>query len=190
MFVFSLFLWPSPAVALVGAIVLPIAVQSGLTPLAAAMAMNLFGHGFALSYDAVIQGAPAISAGAADISTTDILSKGRPLFWIMGITCVCSAFLLNRMTLAGQRKNEDQRNDLKITDLPEKQEDSGEETPEEKGIGRSNIPPLLRLWRSYSHCFSYGYPVYVLIQIKGRRCHQPGCGDCSYSYVCGRGHGV
>ena len=29
MFVFSLFLWPSPAVALVGAIVLPIAVQSG-----------------------------------------------------------------------------------------------------------------------------------------------------------------
>ena len=56
MFVFSLFLWPSPAVALVGAIVLPIAVQSGLTPLAAAMAMNLFGHGFALSYDAVIQG--------------------------------------------------------------------------------------------------------------------------------------
>lgn len=133
MFVFSLFLWPSPAVALVGAIVLPIAVQSGLTPLAAAMAMNLFGHGFALSYDAVIQGAPAISAGAADISTTDILSKGRPLFWIMGITCVCSAFLLNRMTLAGQRKNEDQRNNLKITDLPEKQEDSGEETPEEKG---------------------------------------------------------
>ena len=35
--------------------------------------------------------------------------------------------------MAGQRKNEDQRNNLKITDLPEKQEDSGEETPEEKG---------------------------------------------------------
>lgn len=106
MFVFSLFLWPSPAVALVGAIILPIAVQSGLTPLAAAMAMNLFGHGFALSYDAVIQGAPAISAGAADISTTDILSKGRPLFWIMGLTCVCSAFLLNRVTIIGKRKTE------------------------------------------------------------------------------------
>ena len=107
MFVFSLFLWPSPAVALVGAIVLPIAVQSGLTPLAAAMAMNLFGHGFALSYDAVIQGAPAISAGAADISTADILSKGRLLFWIMGITCVCSAFLLNRVTITGKRKTEE-----------------------------------------------------------------------------------
>lgn len=69
--------------------------------------MNLFGHGFALSYDAVIQGAPAISAGAADISTADILSKGRPLFWIMGITCVCSAFLLNRVTITGKSKTEE-----------------------------------------------------------------------------------
>ena len=69
--------------------------------------MNLFGHGFALSYDAVIQGAPAISAGAADISTADILSKGRLLFWIMGITCVCSAFLLNRVTITGKRKTEE-----------------------------------------------------------------------------------
>ena len=56
MLVFSLFLWPSPSVALVGAIMLPFAVRAGLTPLAAAMAMNLFGHGIALSYDLVIQG--------------------------------------------------------------------------------------------------------------------------------------
>ena len=43
MFVFSLFLWPSPSVALVGTIMLPFAVKAGLNPLAAAMAMNLFG---------------------------------------------------------------------------------------------------------------------------------------------------
>ncbi len=55
MFLFSLFLWPSPSVALVGAIMIPFAVRAGLSPLAAAMAMNLFGHGFALSYDVVIQ---------------------------------------------------------------------------------------------------------------------------------------
>lgn len=65
MFLFSLFLWPSPSVALIGAIILPIAIHSGLSPLFAAMAMNLAGHGFALSYDAMIQGAPAISARAA-----------------------------------------------------------------------------------------------------------------------------
>ena len=77
MLLFSLFLWPSPSVALVGAIMLPFAVKTGLNPLLAAMSMNLFGHGIALSYDLVIQGAPAISAGAAGIETTAILSEGK-----------------------------------------------------------------------------------------------------------------
>ena len=58
MFLFSLFLWPSPSVALVGAILLPFAGKTGLSPMMAAMAMNLFGHGMALSYDLVVQGAP------------------------------------------------------------------------------------------------------------------------------------
>ncbi len=99
MLVFSLFLWPSPSVALVGAIMLPFAVRAGLTPLAAAMAMNLFGHGIALSYDLVIQGAPAISASAAGISASQILSEGRPVFWVMGLTTVLSAFFLNRKSM-------------------------------------------------------------------------------------------
>ena len=96
MFLFSLFLWPSPSIALIGAIMLPFAIKAGLNPLAAAMAMNLFGHGFALSYDLVIQGAPSITAGAASITASDILTKGRPLFLVMGIVTVVSAYLLNR----------------------------------------------------------------------------------------------
>ena len=96
MFLFSLFLWPSPSVALVGAIMLPFAVKSGLNPLAAAMAMNLFGHGFALSYDVVIQGAPAISAGAAGLDASSILRQAWPLFWAMGVVTVLSAYVLNR----------------------------------------------------------------------------------------------
>ena len=99
MFLFSLFLWPSPSVALVGAIMLPFAVMAGLNPLAAAMAMNLFGHGFALSYDVVIQGAPAISAGAAGLDTSSILRQAWPLFWMMGIVTVLSAYVLNRSQL-------------------------------------------------------------------------------------------
>ena len=99
MFLFSLFLWPSPSVALVGAIMLPFAVKAGLNPLAAAMAMNLFGHGFALSYDVVIQGAPAISAGAAGLDTPDILQQAWPLCWMMGIVTVLSAYVLNRSRL-------------------------------------------------------------------------------------------
>ena len=96
MFLFSLFLWPSPSVALVGAIMLPFAVKAGLNPLAAAMAMNLFGHGFVLSYDVVIQGAPAISAGAAGLDASSILRQAWPLFWAMGVVTVLSAYVLNR----------------------------------------------------------------------------------------------
>lgn len=99
MLIFSLFLWPSPSVALVGAIMLPFAVRAGLNPLMAAMAMNLFGHGIALSYDLVIQGAPAISAGAAGIPTSAVLTEGRPVFLVMSTATVLSAFLLNRNSL-------------------------------------------------------------------------------------------
>ena len=66
------------------------------------MAMNLFGHGFALSYDFVIQGAPAVSAGAAGITTTGILHQAWPVFWVMGIVTVCSAYLLNREEMEGR----------------------------------------------------------------------------------------
>lgn len=100
MLICSLFLWPSPSVALLGTIMLPFAVKAGLKPLAAAMAINLFGHGIGLSYDFVIQGAPAISASSAGITTGELLSTGRPLFIVMGVSTVVFAFLLNRKSLS------------------------------------------------------------------------------------------
>ncbi len=99
MMIFSLFLWPSPSVALVGAIMLPLAIRKGLNPLMAAMAMNLFGHGFALSYDFVIQGAPAISAASAGIDTIEVVTAGTPLFLTMGIVTVAAAFMMNRRSI-------------------------------------------------------------------------------------------
>lgn len=115
MLLFSLFLWPSPSVALVGAIMLPFAVKAGLRPLAAAMAMNLFGHGIALSYDVVIQGAPAISAGAAGVTTSQILTEGRPVFLIMGAATVISAFLIHRKTLAAPHTSDTKAADRRRT---------------------------------------------------------------------------
>lgn len=99
MMIFSFFLWPSPSVALVGAIMLPLAIGKGLNPLIAAMAMNLFGHGFALSSDFIIQGAPAVSAAAAGIETQAVIHTGLPLFLTMGIVTVVSAYLLNRKAM-------------------------------------------------------------------------------------------
>ena len=67
MMTISFFFWPSPAVALMGAILLPVAVRVGLPPIGVAIAMNLFGHGIALSGDFVIQGAPKLTADAAGL---------------------------------------------------------------------------------------------------------------------------
>ncbi|MFV0314800.1 MAG: citrate transporter [Anaerotignum sp.] len=106
MLIFSLFLWPSPSVALVGAILVPLAVKKGLTPIAAAMAINLFGHGIALSSDLVIQGAPSVTAAAAGIETQDVMLYGFPLFLTMSVVTVVSAFLLNKKSMINKNTND------------------------------------------------------------------------------------
>lgn len=96
MMVISWFFWPSPAVALLGAVLLPVAVRVGLPALGVAMAMNLFGHGIALSGDFIIQGAPKLTADAAGIPVSEVISASIPLVVVMGIVTVTTAFFLLR----------------------------------------------------------------------------------------------
>jgi TRAP-type C4-dicarboxylate transport system permease large subunit len=74
MMVTSFFFWPSPAVALIGAVLLPAAVRVELPALGAAIAMNLFGHGIALSGDYIIQGAPKLTADAAGLPVSEVMA--------------------------------------------------------------------------------------------------------------------
>lgn len=92
MMVISWFFWPSPAVALLGAVLLPVAIRAGLPALGVAMAMNLFGHGIALSGDFVIQAAPKLTADAAGLPVSDVLSASIPLVFIMGAVTTLTAF--------------------------------------------------------------------------------------------------
>lgn len=97
MMVISWFFWPSPAVALLGAVLLPVAIRAGLPALGVAMAMNLFGHGIALSSDFVIQGAPKLTADAAGIPVGAVISASIPLVITMGVvTTVVAFYLLKR----------------------------------------------------------------------------------------------
>lgn len=60
------------------------------------MAMNLFGHGIALSSDFVIQGAPKLTADAAGIAVGDVVSASIPLVITMGVVTTLVAFFLLR----------------------------------------------------------------------------------------------
>jgi hypothetical protein len=92
MMIISWFFWPSPAVALLGAVLLPVALRVGLPALGVAMAMNLFGHGIALSGDFIIQAAPKLTADAAGLQVNEVIQASIPLVFTMGIVTTIVAF--------------------------------------------------------------------------------------------------
>lgn len=106
MMVTSWFFWPSPAVALIGAVLLPVALRVGLPALGAAVAMNLFGHGIALSGDYIIQGAPKLTADAAGIPVSSVMQASIPLVIVMGVvTTVTAYWMMRRDQKSGKWRN-------------------------------------------------------------------------------------
>jgi hypothetical protein len=89
-------IWPSPAIALVGALLLPAAIAVGLPPICAAMSISMFGYGCALATDFVIQGAPSISAKAAGIPVTDVMASSFPLLIVFALIALPLSYLSAR----------------------------------------------------------------------------------------------
>ncbi|MBU5591331.1 hypothetical protein KQI89_06120 [Clostridium sp. MSJ-4] len=113
MMIISWFFWPSPAVALVGAIFLPIAKRAGLPAMGVAVSMNLFGHGIALSSDYIIQAAPKITADAAGIDPSVVIKSSVPLVIVMGVVTTVTAFILLRRDIKSgvlSEKDEGEKN--------------------------------------------------------------------------------
>lgn len=92
--VISLFFWPTPAVPLVGALLIPAAIRAGLPPMLAAMALALAGQGMALAGDVVIQGAPGLTAKSAGIATELVTWRGGLLTLITGTVAIALGYLL------------------------------------------------------------------------------------------------
>jgi len=78
-------IWPSPAIALVGALLLPGAIKAGLSPINAAMAISMFGYGCALTTDYIIQGAPGITAKAANVAVGEVMWKSLPMLIVWAL---------------------------------------------------------------------------------------------------------
>lgn len=80
----SLFFWPTPAVPLIGAVLVPVAIRAGLRPLAAGFTVAIAGQGMALSSDYVIRVAPGLSATAANTDATVVADRAFVLSLIVG----------------------------------------------------------------------------------------------------------
>ncbi|MDO1482643.1 permease [Rhodococcus rhodochrous] len=105
-YLLSLFFWPTPALALIGAVLLPAAIKAGLPPLGAALALAISGQGMALASDYVIGLAPSISASGAGVPADDIADRALVLSLIVGLTAATLAwFLTVRREIA--RRNRD-----------------------------------------------------------------------------------
>jgi hypothetical protein len=98
-FVISLFFWPTPAVPLIGALLIPAAIRAGLPAMGAAMAIAIAGQGMALSSDYVMQVAPMLSAKGAGVSTASVADKGFILSLITGVIAIGGAYLMHRKAI-------------------------------------------------------------------------------------------
>ncbi|MGZ3325839.1 MAG: hypothetical protein ACXU85_01680 [Xanthobacteraceae bacterium] len=101
-YVISLFFWPTPAVPLVSAVLLPAAIAAGLPPLGGALAIAIAGQGMALSSDYVIGVAPGISAKAAGaaVSAAVVADRALVLSLITGIIALVLAYVSIRKSIA------------------------------------------------------------------------------------------
>ncbi len=92
-YLISLFFWPTPAVPLIGAILLPAAIRAGLPAMGGAVAIAIAGQGMALSSDYVIQVAPGLSAVSAGVDTSVVADRALVLSVVTGLVAVVIAFI-------------------------------------------------------------------------------------------------
>jgi len=113
-YVISLFFWPTPAVPLICALLVPAAVRAGLPAMTAAVAIALAGQGMALSSDYIVQVAPSLSATSAGIDAGTVADKSLILSVIAGGIAILLAYFMYRK---GIRTKDDPRNETELNTL-------------------------------------------------------------------------
>jgi hypothetical protein len=93
-YVFSLFFWPTPTLALIAAILLPAAIRAGLSPMGGAIAIAIAGQGMALASDYVIGVAPSLSASGAGVPASEIADRALVISWIVGGVAMTMSYVL------------------------------------------------------------------------------------------------
>jgi hypothetical protein len=90
----SLFFWPTPAVPLIGAVLVPVAIRAGLRPMAVGLVIAIAGQGMALSSDYVIRVAPGLSAKAAGVDPNVVADRAMVLSLVVGGVALAVGYLM------------------------------------------------------------------------------------------------
>jgi len=106
MLILSWFIWPTPAVALLGALVLPMAIVGGLPPIIAGMSLSIFGKGIGLSSDFIIQGTPSITSKMTGIPVGDLMAASIPVWATVSIVAATSAFYIAHKAIKASKTNQ------------------------------------------------------------------------------------
>lgn len=93
-YMISLFFWPTPAVPLIGAVLIPVAIRAGLRPMAVAFTVAIAGQGMALSSDFVIRVAPGLSATAAGANAEVVANRAMIMSLIVGFLALGIGYAL------------------------------------------------------------------------------------------------
>jgi hypothetical protein len=91
-YVISLFFWPTPAVPLIGAVLIPVAIRAGLSPMGVGLVVAIAGQGMALSSDYIIRVAPGLSAKAAGANADVVADRAMVLSLIVGMVALGIAY--------------------------------------------------------------------------------------------------
>lgn len=92
MWMFSLMFWPTPALAIVGAVLLPVALKAGVPPVTAAAVIGIGGAGLASS-DYILRAGPGISAAASGAPIDVIADRAFVLSIIAGVIALSLLFV-------------------------------------------------------------------------------------------------
>lgn len=95
-YVISLFFWPTPAVPLIGAVLIPVAIRAGLSPMSVGMAIAICGQGMALSSDYIIKVAPGLSAKSAGVDPDVVADRALVMSLIVGFTALTITYFMQR----------------------------------------------------------------------------------------------
>lgn len=126
MWILTLLIWPTPAISLLGAVVIPALAKVGVNPIGLAVSLTIFGEGLGLAGDFIIQGAPSLLSKAAGIPIHMILETSIPVVLLSGTMAAIIGWSALKLFL----KNEVQESDGLKSNLQNK---IAKGNPQERG---------------------------------------------------------